>query len=307
MYKPLLILMLVVLTHTTFSQNLTDGLMMRKKTFCTGLMYTHDQWKDYWEGELKRDNGNVGKVTTQSLMWVGTYGLLDKVNIIAMVPYVKTAASQGTMSGMKGMQDLSLGVKYNFFGKKFEKSAFHTFGVINFSTPLSDYTPDFYPFSIGAHTTNIQYRLSSYFKMESGLFVNASAGYTWRSNTTLDRPAYHDGNNLYLTDEVKMPNVFDVFVSMGYNKGPLQAELQYMQMNTLGGGDIRRQDMPFVSNRMNFIKTGVLVMYYLPMVKNLAVRGAATTTVDGRNVGQSTTIMTGLLYTFYFTKEEQPQ
>ena len=53
-------------------------------------------------------------------------------------------------------------------------------------------------------------------RLEPGWFANASAGYTWRSNTTLDRPSYYDGTDFYISDEVEMPNVFDVFVSMGY-------------------------------------------------------------------------------------------
>ncbi len=65
-------------------------------------MYTHDQWTDYWEGELKRDNGNIGKVTTQSLMWVGNYGITNKINVIAMLPYIKTKASHGYPSGYGG-------------------------------------------------------------------------------------------------------------------------------------------------------------------------------------------------------------
>lgn len=286
------------------AQTLTDGLMMPKKDLCTGLMYTHDQWTDYWEGELKRDNGNIGKITTQSLMWFGNYGITDKINVIAMLPYIKTEASQGTLSGMEGIQDLSVGVKYNFFGKKFEKSALNFFGVLNFSTPLSDYTPDFFPLSIGTQTTNIMYRLNGHFKLEQGWFINGSGGYTWRSNTTLDRPSYYDGTDFYNSDEVKMPDVFDVFISAGYQKGPLQAEVNYMQQNTLGGGDIRRQDMPFVSNRMNFQKIGLLVMYYLPKPKNVAVRGSVTQTVAGRNVGQSITFLGGILYTFHFAKAQ---
>ncbi len=84
-------------------------------------------------------------------------------------------------------------------------------------------------------------------------------------------------------------------------KGSLQAELSpYMQMNTLGGGDIRRQDMPFASNRMNAQRVGALVMYYLPWPKNFAVRGMANYTVHGRNVGQTTSLMAGVLYTIYF-------
>jgi len=304
MKKPLLLLLGIGMSASVCAQTLTDGLMMPKKTLCTGFMYTHDSWTDYWEGELKRDNGNVGKVTTQSLMWMGTYGITSKINVIAMLPYIKTKASMGTLSGMEGVQDLSIGVKYNFFGRKFEKSAFNTFAVLNFSTPLSDYSPDFFPLGLGTQTTNISYRLTTYYKIEQGWFINASAGYTWRSNTTLDRPSYFDGNEFYNSDEVKMPNIFDVFVSMGYIKNGLQAELNYIQSNTLGGGDIRRQDMPFVSNRMNAIRVGATVMYYLPKPKGLAVRGSAAYTVDGRNMGQSQTFMGGLMYTIQFNKNQ---
>jgi hypothetical protein len=306
MKKKLLFLLGMVMYASVNGQNLTDGLMMGKGNLCTGFIYSHDRWTDYWEGELKRDNGNIGKVTTQSLMWVGNYGITSRLNVIAMLPYIKTEASQGTLHEMKGIQDLSVGVKYNFFKKKFEKSSLQTFGVLNLSTPLGDYTPDYFPLSIGTHSTNITYRLTSYFKLDQGWFINASGGYTWRSNTTIDRPSYYDGNDFYNSDEVKMPNVFDYVVSIGYQMGPLQAELNYMQQNTLGGGDIRRQDMPFVSNRMNFSKVGGLVMYYLPRLRDLAVRAGVSYTVDGRNAGQSTTFMGGLLYTLHFAKK-QPQ
>ena len=287
------------------AQTTTDGLMMAKGNFCTGFMYTHDQWEDYWEGDLKRDNGNIGKITTQSVMWFGNYGITDKINVIAMLPYIKTEASQGTLQGMDGIQDLSVAVKYNFFSKKFEKSAINAFGVVNFSTPLTDYTPDFFPLALGTQTTNIQYRVNVNFKIEQGWFINASPGYTWRSNTTLDRPSYFDGNDLIFSDEVKMPDVFDIFVSSGYLKGRLQVEAQYLQQNTLGGANIRRQDMPFVSNRMNFQKVGLLGMYYLPKPNGLAVRASVTQTLAGRNVGQSLTLMGGVLYTFHFLKPQQ--
>ena len=52
------------------AQSLTDGLMMPKGNFCTGFMYTYDQWKNYWEGGLKRDNQNIGTITTTSITWM---------------------------------------------------------------------------------------------------------------------------------------------------------------------------------------------------------------------------------------------
>ena len=294
--------LLATAINNVMAQTLTDGLMMPKNNLCTGFIYTHDQWRDYWEGELKRDNGNIGRVTTQSLMWFANYGIMNKLDVIVMLPYVKTEASQGTLHSQQGLQDLSIGLKYNFYKYKTEKINFSTFGVINASTPLTDYTPDFFPLSIGTHTTNIAYRLTAYLRIKQGWFINGSAGYTWRSNTKLDRGAYNDGNQYIISDEVKMHDVFDVFVSTGYHTGPLQAELNYLQQNTLGGGDIRRQDMPFVSNRMNYQKVGATVMYYLPKPKGFAVRGAVQYALDGRNWGQSTTFLGGLMYTFRFDK-----
>jgi hypothetical protein len=101
-----------------------------------------------------------------------------------------------------------------------------------------------------------------------------------------------------------MPNVFDLFASIGYIKNGLQAELNLMHQNTLGGEDIRRQDMPFVSNKMNYTKVGALVMYYPKQVKHLALRAAGSFIVTGRNVGQSTSFTAGALYTLQFSKNQ---
>jgi hypothetical protein len=97
-----------------------------------------------------------------------------------------------------------------------------------------------------------------------------------------------------------MPNVVDFNLSVGYINRGLETKLSYMQQITQGGGDIRRQDMPFVSNRMNFSKAEALVMYYLPKPKYVAVRGAYSYTLAGRNVGQSSTFTLGVMYTFHF-------
>jgi hypothetical protein len=287
------------------AQTITDGLMMPKKTFCTGFMYGQDTWKQYWQGDHKRDNGNIGTLTTQSISWMGTYGVSSKVNVIAMLPYIKTKASAGTLRGMEGIQDLTLAVKYNFFKTKIDSATFKAFAGVAYSTPLTDYSPDFYPLSIGSSAKQLAWRVNANYAMQSGWYVNGSAAYTWRSNVTLDRPTYFTSDKLYLTDEVHMPNVFDMFFTVGYHKRNLQVEASYTQQNTLGGDDIRRQDMPFVSNRMNYSKVGALVMYYLPWPKYLAARASINYTVAGRNVGQSTTVMAGLMYTIFFSNESK--
>jgi hypothetical protein len=305
MKKSTLLILLSGLSIMSHAQTITDGLMMAKGDLCTGFLYMHDSWDHYWEGDMKRVSGNIGALTTQSLMWVGTHGITPKVNAIAMVPYVATEASAGTLTGMDGIQDLTLAAKYNFWNKAMGSTSVKTFAVVAFSTPLTDYTPDFLPMSIGMTSTNLSYRLTGFAKMEKGFYSNFSTAYTWRSNVTLDRPGYYTEGVYYMTDEVKMPNLYDFTLSLGYLKHGLQADLFWYHQDTLGGDDIRRQDMPFVSNNMDFDKAGLLVMYYLPKPKGLAVRGSGTYTLAGSNVGQSTTWMGGLLYTIHLTKKAE--
>jgi hypothetical protein len=166
--------------------------------------------------------------------------------------------------------------------------------------PLTEYNPDFLPLSIGNQSKRIAARFTLNFQANRGWFLNASGGHTWRSDVTLDRPYYYTDDKLFLTDQVKMPKVFDEVVSAGYFKHGLMADLSLWQQWTQGGGDIRRQDAPFISNRMNFSKIRAMAMVPVPKLRNLAFQFAYTRTLDGRNVGESTTITTALLYTVHF-------
>lgn len=283
------------------AQTIDDGIMMSKKTLCTGIFYGHDSWTEYWEGDLKRQNGNIGTITTANVTWTGTYGITDRLNIIAMVPYVWTNASQGVLHGMSGFQDLEAAAKYNALETALtSRGTLRAIFVVSIGMPMSDYIADFQPLAIGVHAKNLSGRFTLNFQTKQGWFLNGSAAYAWRGKVTLDRPSYFTDNQLFLTDQVAMPDMFDYRVSVGYLKGGLQAPISFSQHVTLGGGDIRRQDAPFISNRMNFSKVDALVMYSLPKVKSLAIRAMGTYTVDGRNVGQATTMTAGLLYTFHF-------
>src|SRR5664279_2183091 len=119
------------------AQTADDAIMMGKKQWCNGLTYMHSSWNKYWEGTKKRDNKNLGTVTTQSVMFMSNYGITDKLNVIASVPYIWTDASAGTLHGMKGFQDIDVDVKYQFYQTKLGKGKFTMIGVGGFSTPLT--------------------------------------------------------------------------------------------------------------------------------------------------------------------------
>jgi hypothetical protein len=283
------------------AQTVDDGVMMAKHDLCTGFLYQHDRWDRYWEGTLKRDNGNIGAITTQSVTWVADYGITGRLNVLAMVPYVWTDASQGVLSGMSGFQDVTLAAKYSLLTTDFTSAgSLRTIVVASAGAPVSDYTPDFLPLSIGLGSRRVSGRMTLSFQAKRGWFLNGSGAYTWRGNVGLDRPAYYTDGQLFLSDQVAMPDVFDYTVSAGYTNRKLHVPVSFSQQYTRGGGDIRRQDMPFVSNRMNFSKVDAAAMYWLSRPRNLGLRAAATYTVRGRNVGQATTLTAGLLYTVHF-------
>jgi hypothetical protein len=283
---------------------LTDGLMVPRKDLGIGFFYGNDQWKNYWEGTLKRSNGNIGTVTTQSVTWMGAYGLSDKVSLIATLPYIWTKSSSGTLHGQQGFQDVTLAAKYNFYHKEFGENSLKFFALGSYSMPVTNYETDFLPLSIGLGSTNLSGRLTGTYSLKNKWYATGSGAYTWRSNIWIDRSSYFTNGQLYFSDEVQMYNVFDFIFRTGYNHGPWSAEIYYTQQNTLGGGDIRRQDMPFASNRMNYSKIGASVIWMVPRVKNLMFRAWGNYTVAGRNVGQSTTVTAGFMYAFHFSKPQ---
>ena len=282
------------------AQTVDDGLLMPRGALGTGVLYAHESWSEYWEGALKRDNGNIGTVTTQSVTWMAGYGVTDRLSVMAMLPYVWTSASQGPLQGLHGLQDITLTAKYRLLSTpSAERGTLRALVVGVAGTPASHYTPDFLPLSIGLASPQFSGRFTLNFQANQGWFVTGSAGYTWRTKVKLDRPAYFTDGQLVLSDEVAMPNVFDYTVSAGYQHGRLCIPISILRQRTLGGGDIRRQDMPFVSNRMDFVKVDGMVMYSFPAPQELGIRLGASRTVSGRNVGQATTLRGGLFYTFH--------
>lgn len=293
-----LLILASVCVSPAAAQTVDDGLMMPKRTLSAGVLYSHDSWDQYWEGTLKRSNGNIGTLTTQGVTLVGAYAVTDRLGLLAALPYIWTHASQGVLHDLSGFQDLALAAKYRLLstgpGSHGTFSAF-VGGVA--ALPTSNYTPDFYPLSIGTAGRRASGHLTLDFQGNAPWFANASASYMWCSNVRLNRNSYYTDGQLYMTNQVVMPNVVDYTVSAGIDRGRWRIPVSLVQQRTLGGGDIRRQDMPFVSNRMDFVKLGGGLMYEMP--KNLSVSLGAAHVLTGRNVGQSTTFTSGLFYALH--------
>jgi hypothetical protein len=299
--------LLVLLCPSLHAQTIDDGIMLADKTLCAGALYTHDSWDHYWEGSLERVNGNIGTITTQSLTMAANYGVTSWFDAIVNVPYIWTNASEGVLHGQAGFQDLTLAAKFKAISIPIgHHGALRAIAVLSGTLPMTNYTPDLQPLSLGANSKTISGRTTLNYLGRRGLYINGSAAYTFRGNVTLDRPSYFTNNQLYLSNEVAMPNQFNFGTSIGYRKNNLELVGDYSQQQTRGGGDIRPQDMPFVSNRTNFSKAGATLKLPIPKLKNMQYWLIYSNTFQGRNVGQSNTITTGLMYTLPFEKRAKP-
>ena len=298
----LLLLFLILGLAPAWAQTDIDGIMMKKNNLCIGPMFGYSSWKHYWEGTLKRENLNLGTVSTHMYSVMAAFGISDKLNILLDVPYVTTKASAGTLHGQKGVQDGSLWVKWMPVDKTIGKGNLTAYGIVGVSAPLNKYVADYLPLAIGLRSKTLSLRAMGDYQVGK-FFVTASGTYMLRSNIKIDRDAYYT-TEMHYTNEVAMPDALSFNVRTGYRHGNLIAEAIFDNFTTLGGFDITRNNMPFPSNKMNATRLGANFKYELNVPRGLSIIASGNYVIAGRNVGQATTINGGLFYIINFTKKK---
>lgn len=279
-----------------------DAIMMSKNNFCVGAVYQYSSWDEYWEGTFKRENLNLGTVSTQGVSVMGNYGITDKLNVLFSVPYLETKASAGTMKGQKGIQDLGLTIKYMPFEKTEGDAAYSLYALGSYSFPMTDYPADYLPLSIGLKSKNITLRLMGDVQV-GNFFTTLSGAYIKRFNITIDRNSYLI-DEVHYTSEVDMPDAVNFNLRLGYRSNRLIAEAVIDNWTTLSGGfDITKNNMPFPSNTMNAWKLGLSTKYTLKKIPELAIVGGYNIVTEGRNVGDAASFYAGLFYQFNFNKK----
>jgi hypothetical protein len=285
------------------AQTDADALMIPKNYFCAVASYDHSSWTDYWEGTFKRNNLNIGTLSTNSYMAMGNYGITNKLDFLFTVPYVTTNASAGTLHGQKGFQDLSVTLKYLAFQAQIGTGIFTAHAILTGTIPLSNYDPNFLPVSIGLHSASASLRgLLNY--QVGRFFVAGAAQYTQRGDVTINQDAYFTTQEIY-SNRVDMPNMNNILFSTGYRSLKLNVEAIVQQTTTLGGFDITKNNMPFPSNTMNWTSAGGLVKYSFEGVAGLQLSAGGNYVLKGRNVGQSTDFFGAVQYVFDFSKNHR--
>lgn len=300
-----LILIGIQFPGVLLAQTDQDALMMPEKNLCIAGLAGYNSWTNYWEGTSKRNNDNIGRLSAKSAMLMATYGISNNLNVIAGLPFIATKATNGTLSGLNGFQDLNIFIKWRPLRTRFGKHEFALFAATGYSTPSNDYNIDFMPMSIGLGSNVLSGRLIADVKRNK-IFATFSAAYLLRGNVEIDREAYYTTRQVN-SNEVRMPNAGNFQIRSGYRSKQLIAEAFLDNITSFDGFDIRKNDMPFVSNKMNSTRTGIEAKYYLTKLPELGFTANTWHTIAGRNVGQSTGFMAGALYTIKFKTKNTNQ
>jgi Putative MetA-pathway of phenol degradation len=273
------------------AQMMNDGIFMAKGNLCGGISYTQDSWKNYWEGTLYRENKNMGTLTTQMVTLSGNYGISDRFNIMAMLPYVSVNASAGTSQGFSGIQDLTVSAKYRLAQTK----NLSVIGSVGGSIPTTNYVAETMPFSIGNQSKTLFGRGILYYTLPHNLALTAHGTYTARSSVKIDaQMRYVNGQAVFGDAPMPMPDVTTFGGKFGHYSYRWQLEATYDQQITHGTDDIRRNLAPQICDRFDFQRVGFIAAYRIPQLKDLQIMVVGSKVVAGRNVGDATTLTVGI-------------
>jgi hypothetical protein len=298
----MVVLVCVVFSQTVNAQTETDALMIPKNYFCAAGIYTHNSWDHYWEGTFKRENLNLGTISSNVYAVGGNYGLSNRVNVLFMIPYIKTNASAGTLRGQSGVQDISLAVKWLAVKQEVGRGLLSLHAIVSGVIPVGNYQADFLPLSLGMQTKSIALRgLVNY---QVGRFFVAGAGqYVRKDNITIDRDNYYT-TEMHYTNQVAMPNATNFLFSTGYRSLKFNAEATLAKVNTIGGFDITKNNMPFPSNNMDATLAGGIFKYMFQSIAGLELTAGGNYVLKGRNVGQNLSVFGGVYYVFSVKKNK---
>ncbi len=297
----LFIFLPITLSSYCLGQTNDDAFMMNKSQICLGGMFTYSSFDHYWEGTFKRNNLNLGTVTSRNYSFMGIYGITRNINFLWSIPYITTHSSAGTLHGMSGFQDLSLMLKFHAVNLKGSFGKIDLFGIGGITFPTNAYLADYLPLSIGVRSRTVPIRVLVDYQFRK-IFFTGSYFYSFRENITLDRNSYYT-TELHLTNQVAIPDVDGFTLRSGYRSPHLVVEAIFQNYTTLGGFDIRKNDNPFPSNRMNLNSLGMNIKYeFKKPLNGFTLYGGANYVLSGRNIGQMKTFDTGLFYAFYTQK-----
>lgn len=289
----------LVIVNLSFSQTPTDGLMMPKGEICIAVIYEDANWDKYWEGTYLRTNGNVGTFNRKMLMPMIVGGITDRINVIVSLPYVKTSATGGQLTGVEGIQDFGISLKAQLVDNTLGAGKLTVFSNLSFSTPASNYLSDYMPFSLGFGANELGIRAIGQYELDKGPYVRGSLAYLHRGATEAERDYYYQDGSFY-TSTMDVPDAIHAQLALGswFLQKKLRVEATLTTFRCASGDDIRAYNSPQPTNKVDFDQVGGFAQYYFKKDGGLGVLAYYNHMFSGRNMGQFSGLGLGITYQF---------
>jgi hypothetical protein len=302
MKKYLLLVIAGLSLRVGVAQTPSDAIMMKQKELCFALVYDQGSWDQYWEGTYLRSNQTVATLNRKMVMPMVAIGVMDKLNLLVGVPFVKTESSEpngGKFQGAQGFQDLNIALKYEILNKQIGKGKLAVLATGGYATPITNYLSDYRPYSIGNGTNEFSVRGIAQYRLDNGFYVKGAAAHLFRGQTKAERDYYYN-NGSYYTAWMDVPDAWEFNVGLGVwlLDNSLKLETCYYGLKSTSGDDVRYYNAAQPTNKVQFDQVGFISQYYFKKLKGVGVLGYYNQVVNGRNWGKFSSFGVGGTYQF---------
>jgi hypothetical protein len=262
MKKTIQILVAVFLTSQIYAQGLFDGFMKLKGNLDAAVSYNTEFGNGFTSkaGDLNKSR------TTNSISFYTAYGISNKLDIAASLPFISVASESN-------LQDIQIGLKYNLFNwGTTNKLSFH--GAYISSLPVSNYKTQGGD-AIGQQAKIHSIKLITQYSFNSNYFIQAQGGYNIALNP--------------------VTNSIPFSVKAGWYKNKLYADVWFDYKNAIGGTDYPlSNDFRTLGN--SYQKIGCTGFYRIS--KNFGASINSSYTIGGRNIFKGLALGAALVLKF---------
>lgn len=239
------------------------------------VSYTLDSYDEFWVGDTKVADPNVGEVERTTYSLYAAHGLTNDLDLVLNASYVEaTADGAANFPDEDDLQDLMLGAKWRAWQRGAGPGAFTLFLAPGIKLPMSDYE-DNNVTAIGDGQVDLRFRGIAHYQA-GGFWASLETGYDLRNGAPDDEIPLH--------------------LTLGASAGPVTIMPFYSQISSQGGIDI--SDVPalggFPETEEEYQRFGLRA--YGKLNERFGLTAGWLTTSDGKNTGDVEAYTIGLVF-----------
>ncbi|MCA8962905.1 MAG: hypothetical protein KDC38_20420 [Planctomycetes bacterium] len=247
-----------------------SGFLRGKGRTDFAFSYSQDRYSEFWNGEKKVADDNVGTIKRQSFNLYVAHGLTDDVDLSFSLAYTR-ASSSGIFDDEADLQDAVVQLKCRLVEFHLGSATVNVLAAPAVKLPLTDYEDDNVT-AIGDGQTDFRGRGIVQVRFPCSTFLAVETGYDVRSQDPPDEFQLHATAGTTIGDRATI----SIFYSL---------------VRSLGGHDIGAGSFPGVEEEYDRLGFGV----YFRLTNRIGMSASSWTTLNGLNTGDVEGYSVGLV------------